>query len=95
MQDKKKAAEVKSTGETEAAKAPYKDGPEEKKDSNIKETISEPLWKVYEKAFLQFTLEPDRRCIRGIGKQLGQLERADRLRGGAERHTERRRGGQR
>ena len=75
MQDKKKAAEVKSTGETEAAKAPYKDGPEEKKDSNIKETISEPLWKVYEKAFLQFTLEPDRRCIRGIGKQLGQLER--------------------
>lgn len=41
----------------------------------VQDEVSEQVWKVYEKAFLQFVPDSDRRLIRGTEKQLGQLER--------------------
>lgn len=41
----------------------------------VRDEVSQQLWAVYEKAFLQLVKEPERRLIRGTEKQLGQLER--------------------
>ena len=43
--------------------------------ARIQDEISQQVWAVYEKAFLQPVKEPERRLTRGTEKQLGQLER--------------------
>ncbi len=41
----------------------------------VQDEVSQQVWAVYEKAFLQPVKEPERRLTRGTEKQLGQLER--------------------
>ena len=43
--------------------------------ARIQDEISQQVWAVYEKAFLQPVKEPERRLTRGTEKQLGQLDR--------------------
>lgn len=47
----------------------------EEADKRVNGDIPAPIWKVYEKAFLQFDPQEKRKYVRGCERQIGQLER--------------------
>lgn len=73
---KKGAADTaQGAGQTAGQSMPGKKSAGQDGQGRIQDEVSEQVWKVYEKAFLQFVPDPERRLTRGTEKQLGQLER--------------------
>lgn len=73
---KKGAADTaQGAGQTAGQSMPGKKSAGQDGQGRVQDEVSEQVWKVYEKAFLQFVPDPERRLTRGTEKQLGQLER--------------------